>query len=121
VSPVRYEVGFYIPEDDILHSHRRGNLKSYNCQHLKLHHAMNEKHFIAKKCRAGERGRTTLLDLVLDDKGLLLAERFAACYERHWKHTDIPCGENADLQNVVYIVTTASQNSAGPVCERVRH
>jgi hypothetical protein len=27
--PVRYELGFYIPEDGILHSHRRGNLKSY--------------------------------------------------------------------------------------------
>jgi hypothetical protein len=29
VSPVRYELGFYIPENDILHSHRRENLKSY--------------------------------------------------------------------------------------------
>jgi hypothetical protein len=29
VFPVRYELGFYIPEDDILHSHRRENLKSY--------------------------------------------------------------------------------------------
>jgi hypothetical protein len=29
VSPVKYEVGFYIPEDGILHSHRRENLKSY--------------------------------------------------------------------------------------------
>jgi hypothetical protein len=29
VSPVRYEMGFYIPEDDILHSHCRENLKSY--------------------------------------------------------------------------------------------
>jgi hypothetical protein len=29
MSPVRYEQGFYIPEDDILHSHRLGNLKSY--------------------------------------------------------------------------------------------
>jgi hypothetical protein len=29
VSPVNYEFGFYIPEDDILHSHRRENLKSY--------------------------------------------------------------------------------------------
>jgi hypothetical protein len=28
VSPVRYELGFYITEDDILHSHRRENLKS---------------------------------------------------------------------------------------------
>jgi hypothetical protein len=30
VSPVRYELGFYIPEEDgIFHSHRRENLKSY--------------------------------------------------------------------------------------------
>jgi hypothetical protein len=29
MSPVRYKLGFYIPEDDILHSHRRENLKSY--------------------------------------------------------------------------------------------
>jgi hypothetical protein len=27
--PVRYELGFYIPEEDILHSLRRENLKSY--------------------------------------------------------------------------------------------
>jgi hypothetical protein len=27
VSPVRYELGFYIPEDAILHSHCRENLK----------------------------------------------------------------------------------------------
>jgi hypothetical protein len=34
VSAVKYELGFYIPEDDILHSHRRDNLKPYisaNC------------------------------------------------------------------------------------------
>jgi hypothetical protein len=29
VSHVRYELGVYIPEDDILHSHRRENSKSY--------------------------------------------------------------------------------------------
>jgi hypothetical protein len=29
VSPVKYEMGFYIPEDGILHSHCRENLKSY--------------------------------------------------------------------------------------------
>jgi hypothetical protein len=29
VSPVRYELGFYIPEDGILDSHRHENLKSY--------------------------------------------------------------------------------------------
>jgi hypothetical protein len=26
---VKYKLGFYIPEDDILHSHRRENLKTY--------------------------------------------------------------------------------------------
>jgi hypothetical protein len=30
VSPVKYEMGFYIPEDDILHSYRCESLKSYN-------------------------------------------------------------------------------------------
>jgi hypothetical protein len=29
MSPVKYELDFYIPEDDILHSHCRGNLKYY--------------------------------------------------------------------------------------------
>jgi hypothetical protein len=29
VSPVKYELFFYIPEDDILHSQRREHLKSY--------------------------------------------------------------------------------------------
>jgi hypothetical protein len=29
VFPVKYELGFYIPEDGILHSYRRENLKSY--------------------------------------------------------------------------------------------
>jgi hypothetical protein len=29
VSPVKYKLDFYIPEDDILHSHRRESLKSY--------------------------------------------------------------------------------------------
>jgi hypothetical protein len=29
VSHVKYELGFYIPEDGILHSHHRENLKSY--------------------------------------------------------------------------------------------
>jgi hypothetical protein len=29
MSPEKYELGSYIPEDSILHSHRRENLKSY--------------------------------------------------------------------------------------------
>jgi hypothetical protein len=29
VSPVKYELGLYIHEDDILHSHRRENLKYF--------------------------------------------------------------------------------------------
>jgi hypothetical protein len=33
MSPVRYELGFYIPEDRILHSHRRERLKSCKKTH----------------------------------------------------------------------------------------
>jgi hypothetical protein len=29
MSPVKYELGFYIPEDDILHSHRLENFRFY--------------------------------------------------------------------------------------------
>jgi hypothetical protein len=29
VSPVKYDVGFYIPKDGTLHNRRRENLKSY--------------------------------------------------------------------------------------------
>jgi hypothetical protein len=29
MTPVKYELGFYIPEDDILHIHRSEILKSY--------------------------------------------------------------------------------------------
>jgi hypothetical protein len=36
VSPVKYELGFYIPEDDILHSHCRENLKSYTTKHFSM-------------------------------------------------------------------------------------
>jgi hypothetical protein len=38
VSPLRYELGFYIPEDGILHIHCRERLRSYKgviCLHLK--------------------------------------------------------------------------------------
>jgi hypothetical protein len=34
VSPMRYELGFYIPEEGILHSYRRENLKSYTISWL---------------------------------------------------------------------------------------
>jgi hypothetical protein len=30
VSPVKYELGFYIPVDETLHSHSREELKSYS-------------------------------------------------------------------------------------------
>jgi hypothetical protein len=34
VSPVKYELGFYIIEDAILHSHCRENLKSHRINWL---------------------------------------------------------------------------------------
>jgi hypothetical protein len=47
VFPVRYELGFYIAEDGILHSYRRENVKSYrhSCGHQLMHdtHAVDTK------------------------------------------------------------------------------
>jgi hypothetical protein len=37
VSPVRYELAFYIPQDGILHSYRRENLKCYMLEMSSLH------------------------------------------------------------------------------------
>jgi hypothetical protein len=34
MSPLRYDLRFYIPEDGILHSHRRENLKSSLFSHV---------------------------------------------------------------------------------------
>jgi N-acetyl-gamma-glutamylphosphate reductase len=34
---VKYELGVYIPEDDILHSHRRENLKPYKVMNFHVH------------------------------------------------------------------------------------
>jgi hypothetical protein len=51
VSPVRYELGSYIPVDDILHCHRRENLTpfialtrgvlhNHRCENLKVYTAL---------------------------------------------------------------------------------
>jgi hypothetical protein len=42
VPPVKYELGFYIPEDDILHSDRRENLKSYKLQNYNAIHTFSK-------------------------------------------------------------------------------
>jgi hypothetical protein len=36
VSPVRYELGFYVPEDGVRHSHRRKNLTSYEKNYVQI-------------------------------------------------------------------------------------
>jgi hypothetical protein len=38
MSPVKYELEFYIPEGAILHSHRRENLKSYVRAYIRSPH-----------------------------------------------------------------------------------
>jgi hypothetical protein len=34
---MRYELGFYMPEDSIPHSHRRENIKSYSLSPVSVH------------------------------------------------------------------------------------
>jgi hypothetical protein len=40
MCPLKYELGFYIPQDDILHSHRRENLKSYTFIVADIHNGL---------------------------------------------------------------------------------
>jgi hypothetical protein len=47
MSPVKYELGFYIPEDDILHSHRHENLKSNMVVQFRYH--FSQLTFMVKK------------------------------------------------------------------------
>jgi hypothetical protein len=46
VSPVKYELGFYISEDGILHSDRRENLKSYTATSVQIPYRLSAKQFI---------------------------------------------------------------------------
>jgi hypothetical protein len=41
VSPVKYELGSYIPEDDVFHSRRRESLISYAIQKDFTHNILN--------------------------------------------------------------------------------
>jgi hypothetical protein len=43
VSPVKYGLGFYVPQDYFLHSHRRENLKS-DIEFQHLHEETEEKY-----------------------------------------------------------------------------
>jgi hypothetical protein len=48
MSPVKYELGFYISDDGTLHSHRRENLKSYTLSlELDITNALN---FPIRRC-----------------------------------------------------------------------
>jgi hypothetical protein len=58
VSPVKYELGFYIPEDDILHSPCREKLKSYIVHIAVLNYAREQT--ISLK-------RSTVLLVIRDD------------------------------------------------------
>jgi hypothetical protein len=49
VSPVRCELGFYIAEDGILHSHRREKLKSYKENQISSYVKINAKMYIFQK------------------------------------------------------------------------
>jgi hypothetical protein len=46
MSPVRYELGSYIPKDDILHNHGRENFKSYGLE-IHLYNSENKADFDA--------------------------------------------------------------------------
>jgi hypothetical protein len=48
VSPVKYELGFYIPEDDILHSYCRENIKSCILQCTSVSASRTQARFLSR-------------------------------------------------------------------------
>jgi hypothetical protein len=59
VSPVKYKLGFYIPEDDILHSHSLENLKSYRVQSVLTMLCSTQDHRVSGlRLSSGTRGST---------------------------------------------------------------
>jgi hypothetical protein len=61
VSPVKYELGFYIPEDGILHSHRRENLRSYTCTYVFVVHCMTSVNLVVNHEEEGIRKYTAVI------------------------------------------------------------
>jgi hypothetical protein len=86
VSPVKYELGFYIPEDEILHSHSRENLKILHIiillfftltQWIQLHSNRNKEAAVAARfcCSVYERNdrRSVILPSAVGALGSLYA------------------------------------------------
>jgi hypothetical protein len=74
VSPVTYELGFYIPEDAILHSHRRENLISYEFYPVSTLAKFWDKliaHFLLR--RSGPHGKRRLQQSSVSTKADLLS------------------------------------------------
>jgi hypothetical protein len=67
MSSVRYELGFYIPEDCILHSHYRETLISYN-NNLTMHSSCNSslRLFLVCKLSLRRKSRSLLLPRRID-------------------------------------------------------
>jgi hypothetical protein len=64
VSPVKYELVSYIPEDGILHNHRRENLKSYISKHvLAATNANNNRETVRRLAVPASRDRLIRVDV----------------------------------------------------------
>jgi hypothetical protein len=59
VSPVRYELGSYIPEDGNLHSHYRENLKSYSLTYVICGGEASARRYTSSVCRREVHGYIT--------------------------------------------------------------
>jgi hypothetical protein len=75
VSPVKFELGFYIPEDDILHIRRRENLKSYTVS-VQLQHFSVVQDFLFSRASRPAPGPPGLLSNGQGRKMFLCAQPF---------------------------------------------
>jgi hypothetical protein len=96
VSPVRYELGFYIPEDGTLHNYHPENLKSYNSLHTSLqfsiepmtHSRFADVHDVRIKTDISQRPRAWRLSVLHD---AMLQIYFRPVFLYHFQHQGLCC------------------------------
>jgi hypothetical protein len=100
VSPVKYELGFYISEDNILHSHCRENFKSYQLSlgfrpPQELNHRF---HIAVVRVRSQFESGGTCGERSFTARVLLLALRFPCPLSGHGAATQRgQCMDNSDV------------------------
>jgi hypothetical protein len=101
VSPVKYEQGFYIPEDDILHSDLRENLKSYKAYFLLRCNAVQpvEDQQTFRRTSLSSPGSNKLGWMILLKQAAILLDLFGGIFLRKTSNFQQTLPDNSPLKS----------------------